>query len=41
MDDRRDLEDRPEDDGLWAEAIWSVGLIGSVLIVITLLAQFA
>lgn len=40
MDDRSD-RDEPTDDGLWTEAMWSAGLIGSVLIVITLMAQFA
>jgi hypothetical protein len=39
--ERRDLDTEPEDDGLWSEAIWSAGLIGSVLILIALLAQFA
>ena len=39
MDDRTN-RDEP-DDGLWTEAMWSAGLIGSVLIVIALMAQFA
>ena len=40
MDEHTD-RDEPTDDGLWSEAIWSAGLIGSVLIVIALMAQFA
>jgi len=40
MDEHTD-RDEPTDDGLWSEAMWSAGLIGSVLIVITLMAQFA
>ena len=40
MDERTDHDD-PADDELWSEAIWSAGLIGSVLLVITLMAQFA
>ena len=31
----------PPDDGLWSEALWSAGLIGSVAGLITVLAQFA
>ncbi len=40
MDEHTD-RDEPKDDGLWSEAMWSAGLIGSVLIVITLMAQLA
>lgn len=35
-----DHPDHPDDD-LWSEALWSAGLIGSVLLVIAALAQFA
>jgi len=38
--DRLDRPEHPDDD-LWSEAIWSAGLIGAVVGVIALLAQFA
>ena len=46
MDERPDHADRLDggdraDDDLWSEALWSAGLIGSVLGVIAVLAQFA
>lgn len=40
MERRPAPADHPDDD-LWSEALWSAGLIGSVLLVIAALAQFA
>ena len=35
------IEGLDPDEDLWSEALWSLGLIGSIVAVIAVLAQFA
>jgi hypothetical protein len=41
MPERREHDGREENDGLWSEAMWSAGLVGSVLVAIWLLTLVA
>jgi hypothetical protein len=36
-----DLDTRPhQDDALWSEALWGVGLLGTVIAIVALIATF-
>jgi hypothetical protein len=41
MQERHERDGGDENDGLWSEAMWSAGLVGSVLVAIWLLTLVA